>query len=51
MNLPKEAVVDFQKIYQQKFGVLLDYNESEIKAKQFLSLRLLISSKTKNDQT
>ena len=53
MNLPKEAVIEFQKIYQDKFGVLLDFNEAEIRANNFINLRYLITTKnkTKNDQT
>lgn len=45
MNLPKEAVIEFQKIYQDKFGVLLKFNEAEIRAKAFLDLRYLITNK------
>lgn len=52
MNLPKEAVIEFQNIYQKKFGVLLEFNEAEIRAKNFLNLRLLIVTKNKsNEQT
>ena len=53
MNLPEEAVIEFQKIYQDKFGVLLEFNEAEIRAKSFLNLRYLITSKNpiKNEQT
>lgn len=49
MNLPKEAVIEFQEIYQNKFGVLLEFNEAEIRAKAFLNLRYLIT--TKNDKS
>lgn len=53
MNLPKEAVIEFQKILKEKCGVNLEFNEAEIRAKSFLNLRFLITSKThtKNEQT
>lgn len=51
MNLPKEAVIEFQKIYQEIFGKTLNFNEAELEAEQFLNLGLLITSKNKNDQT
>jgi len=53
MTLPREAVIEFQNIFQELFGVLLEYNEAEIRAKAFLNLRYLITSKnpTKNEQT
>jgi len=53
MNLPKEAVIEFQEIYQNKFGILLEFNEAETRAKKFLNLRYLITNKNpnKNEQT
>jgi len=53
MNLPKEAVIEFQKILKEKCGVNLEFNEAEIRAKAFLNLRYLITNKTqpKNEQT
>lgn len=51
MNLPKEAVLEFQKIYQEKVGVLLEFNEAEKRANNFINLRYLITTKNKNDQT
>lgn len=52
MNLPEEAVIEFQKIYKEKCGVLLEFNEAKIRAEAFLNLRYLITSKTpsKNEQ-
>jgi len=53
MNLPKEAVIEFQEIFQRKFGTTLSFEEAEIRAGRFLNLRYLITSenKDKNEQT
>jgi hypothetical protein len=53
MNLPKEAVIEFQKILKEECGIELEFNDAEIRAKDFLNLRYLITTKNpiKNDQT
>lgn len=43
MNLPVEAVDEFQKIYLNKCGIELSFNEAEIRADNFLRLMMLIT--------
>lgn len=42
MNLPVEAITQFQEIYQRKLGVTLTIGEAGIRAKNFLKLMMLI---------
>jgi hypothetical protein len=45
MNLPTDAVTEFQDIYQRKVGGVLSFNEAGIKAENFLRLMMLITEK------
>lgn len=45
MNLPVEALNEFQKIYQRKLGVVITTGEAGIKAENFLKLMMLIAGK------
>ncbi len=38
MKLPKEAVEEFQQIYNSKYPDKINYEEAEVKASQFLRL-------------
>lgn len=49
MNLPEAAIIEFQKIYQKKFNVLLDFNEAEIRAEKFLRLMALLTIGSQNE--
>ncbi len=49
MKLPREAVVEYRKIYKTKFGTVLTYKEAERKALNFLKLMALITSTPKNE--
>lgn len=53
MNVPKEAVLEFQDIYRRKVGGVLSFNEAGIKAENFLRLMMLITGKpsTENPNT
>ena len=51
MDLPTEAIKEFQKIYKGIFGVVLTEAEAKLKADGFLNLMLLITKTSKNDQT
>jgi hypothetical protein len=51
MNLPREAVEEFQKIYMEVVGQEISFSEAEIEAEKMLALRLLISTKNKNEQS
>jgi hypothetical protein len=47
MNLPKKAVEEFRKIFQEKTGDQISYEVAEIEAINFLSLTdLLINGET-----
>ena len=45
MTLPQEAVKEFKKIYEMKFGVVISSEDAEKKALNFLRLMALITSK------
>jgi len=45
MNLPNEAVTEFQDIYQRKIGVVLTFDEAKIRAEKFLRLMVLLIGK------
>lgn len=48
--LPDKAVKEFQQIYQDKFGILLEIKEAEIKANNFIELfGLIIKQPTKSN--
>jgi hypothetical protein len=49
MNLPTEAVTEFQNIYKRKCGIELSFNEAEIKAENFLRLIMLITKSSKDE--
>ncbi len=53
MNLPKEAIIEFQQIHKLRCGVELEFNEAEIEAEKMLNLVYLFIKKNthKNDQT
>lgn len=40
--LPDKAIKEFQQIYQDKFGILLEIKKAEIKANNFIKLFGLI---------
>jgi hypothetical protein len=42
MNLPVEAITEFQNIFQRKFGINLTINEAGVKAENFLKLMILV---------
>lgn len=45
MNLPIEAITQFQEIYQRKLGVALTIGEAGIRAENFLKLIMLVVGK------
>lgn len=49
MNLPDEAVKEFQKIYKNKIGKEITFNEAKIKAEKFINLFDLITKPIKNN--
>lgn len=49
MKLPQEAILEFQKIYKDKFGILLNFGEAEVGASNFLKLLVLVTSKRINE--
>jgi len=49
MNLPIEAVTEFQNIYKRKCGIELSFNEAEIRADNFLRLMMLITKSPKDE--
>lgn len=49
MNLPVEAITEFQGIFQRKFGISLTINEAEVKASNFLKLMMLLVGQQKNE--
>jgi len=49
MNLPVEAVNEFQEIYQRRLGVEISINEAETRAENFLRLTMLITRKEENE--
>ncbi|MFZ2663961.1 MAG: hypothetical protein WAX66_01225 [Patescibacteria group bacterium] len=49
MKLPKEAVIEFQGIYKNKFGILLDFEKAEKHAINFLELMALLTRGSKNE--
>lgn len=46
---PDKAIKEFQQIYQNKFGILLEIKEAEIKAKNFIALFALITNQQTNN--
>ena len=49
MNLPMEAITEFQEIFQRKFGINLTANEAGVKAENFLKLMMLLVGQQKNE--
>lgn len=47
MNLPVEAITEFQEIYQRKLGVVISTDEASIKAENLLRLIVLLSGQPK----
>lgn len=46
MQLPQEAIIEFQTIWQKEFGEALSYADAEIKARELLySVYFLLSGK------
>lgn len=41
--LPDKAVIEFQEIYERKFGEKLSFNEAKIRAENFINLMRLIT--------
>ena len=52
MNLPQEAVIEFQQIHKLRCGIDLEFNEAEIEAEKMMNLVYLFNKKNthKNDQ-
>ena len=48
--LAEDAVKEFNKIYQKKFGVLLSLDEASLKAENFLKLMVLITGGMKDEK-
>lgn len=49
MNIPVEAVTEFQEIYRKKFGVVLDVNEAGVRAEKFLRLLVMLTNGSQNE--
>jgi len=47
--LPKEAVIEFQEIYQRKIGETLTINDASVKAENFLRLMMLLTGKARGE--
>lgn len=43
--LPKNAIIQFQMIYKQVYGIELDFDESKQKAENFIQLFDLVTRK------
>ena len=49
MNLPTQAVNEFQEIYQRKFGEKISTDEAGVKAENFLRLMMLITRRDEGE--